>query len=275
MPVTRAQAVSVTSILEDLEDNHHLPVFAVLEAESIGEGEEPADYYQLVLDEWDTFSHARVCICASEGRYIPGGIEDIGGYSAVTPKAGEWRNLSAMLTAKLAAGAVNVSAGWVERMRSLTFSEVRHWQEGYRGYADALHDAGLTVLKVYDDYQGVFIARDKIKSHPDSDFQEIPERRRADKMHRIVYRNSLPFLNADSETESGSGGLDFFQAAVSRKIAEEMQKPGAAEISGHNITLDPEGDYARTGVLNADIIMEIGQRTKSIKWRTSFARIGA
>ncbi len=272
MPVSRAQAVSIAAILSDLQNNYHLPVFAILEAQSIQDSEAVADYYQRLLDEWDPFYNSRVCVCVSEGRYIPGGVQAAGGYSAVSQSAGEWRNVAAMLTAKLAAGAVNVSAGWVQRMRSLTFSEVRHFQEGYRDYVNLLHDAGITVLKIYDDYQGVYIARDKIKARTESDFQEIPERRRADKMHRLVYRNSLPYLNADSETESGSGGLDFFQADISRKIAEEMQKPGAAEISGHSIILDPDGDYISTGILQANLEMQIGQRTKSIKWRTSFAR---
>ncbi len=273
MPVTPTDATEVVKILDDLETNYHLPLFAVLEARPKQQSETTvANYYQRLLDEWEPFYNARVVICASEGRYIAGGIKAAGGFSAVGQTVGEWRNAASMLTAKLAAGAVNVSAGWVEKMRSLTFSEVRHWSEGYRDYMDLLHDAGLTVLRMYDDYQGVYIARDKIKARPNSDFQEVPERRRADKMHRLVYRHSLPFLNADSETESGSGGLEFFQAFISRKIAEEMQKPGQAEISGHTITLDPEGDYASTGILQADLEMQIGQRTKAIKWRTSFAR---
>jgi hypothetical protein len=63
-------------------------------------------------------------------------------------------------------------------MVSLTFSEIRHWNEGYRDYMELLHDKRHCVLKEYNDYPGIFIARDRIKSHPDSDFIEIPERRR-------------------------------------------------------------------------------------------------
>ncbi|EMN48806.1 hypothetical protein LEP1GSC088_3933 [Leptospira interrogans str. L1207] len=111
-----------------------------------------------------------------------------------------------MATAKIAATSVNVSIGYVKDMRSLTFSEIRYWDEGYRNYMDLLHDMGLMVLKQYDDYDGIFIARDKIKASSDSDFKELLERRRADKMHRILYRESLQFLNMDTEVDSGSGG---------------------------------------------------------------------
>jgi hypothetical protein len=269
--VERPFAMSASSIVAGMALNHHLPTFLILEARGKEDSETVPEYFQYIQDEWDPFYSDRVSIVTAEGRYIKGGVASAGGYRAVKSSVlGEWRNAATMLTAKLASGAVNVSAGYVKEMRSLTFSEIRYWDEGYRTYMDLLHDVGLVVLKEYDDYEGIYIARDKIKAHPDSDFKEIPERRRADKMHRILYRESLPFLNADSETDSGSGGLDFVKATVDKKISEEMEQPGRAEITGHEIVLDPDKTFASTGILKAKCRMFIRGRMRAIEWTTSF-----
>lgn len=269
----RAFAVSVNSVLTTMETDFHLPTFAILEAELKTSGTE-AEYLQSLIDEWDPFQSDRVAIVAFEGRYVSGGVVASGGYQAVVEAGiGEWRNGATMLTARIGTGAPNVSAGWVQMMRSLTFSEIRYWATGYQDYMDTMHDMGLTVGKVYDDYEGVFIAKDKIKCHPDSDFKEIPERRRADKMHRIVYQNSLPFLNADTETKSGSGGLTYLKSFIDGKISGEMEAQGRAEISGHEIKLDPNGTFSTTRILEARLKMYIAGRIKAIEWTTSFANV--
>jgi len=270
---TRAFAVSVSQVLETMETENHLPIFAVLEGlpKTSGTVEE---YMQSLVDEWDPFVHSRVAIVTAEGRYIPGGIRAFGGFGAVYDAGdtiGSWRNAATLLCAKLAAGAPNVSAGYVKIHRSLTMSEIRYWEEGYQDYMDVLHDMGLTVLKKYDDYEGIFIAKDRIKAAGDSDFRDIPERRRADKMHRIAYQNSLQFLNQDTEARSGSGGLEYIQATIDQAISDAMEKPGAAEISGHAIKLDPEKTFATTKILEADLVMFIKGRINGIRWRTSFA----
>lgn len=176
-----------------------------------------------------------------------------------------------MATAKIAAAPVNVSIGYVKDMRSLTFSEIRYWNEGYRDYMDLLHDMGLMVLKEYDDYEGIFVARDKIKASSSSDFKELPERRRADKMHRILYRESLQFLNMDTEVDSGSGGLEYLKTYIDSKIAAEMEAPGRKEISGHEIVLDPNKTFNVDRILRAKCRMFVSNRTQAIEWETSFA----
>ncbi|WP_017850474.1 DUF2586 family protein [Leptospira interrogans serovar Szwajizak] len=275
-PASRAFAMSCNVILEEMETEHHLPSFMILETRSKNESESIPQYFQYIQDEFEPFvsPKGRVMIAVGEARYIKGGVNPSGGYSAVKSAGdsiGAWRNFATMATAKIAATPVNVSIGYVKDMRSLTFSEIRYWDEGYRNYMDLLHDMGLMVLKQYDDYDGIFIARDKIKAGSDSDFKELPERRRADKMHRILYRESLQFLNMDTEVDSGSGGLDYLKAYIDSKISAEMESPGRKEISGHEIVLDPNKTFNTDRILKAKCKMYVSNRTKAIEWETSFA----
>lgn len=275
-PATRAFAMSCNAILEEMETEHHLPSFVILEARGKNDSETVPQYFQYIQDEFDPFvsPKGRVIISVGEARYIPGGVNAAGGFSAVKAAGntlGEWRNFATMATAKIAAAPVNVSIGYVKDMRSLTFSEIRYWNEGYRDYMDLLHDMGLMVLKEYDDYDGIFVARDKIKASSSSDFKELPERRRADKMHRILYRESLQFLNMDTEVDSGSGGLDYLKTYIDSKIAGEMEAPGRKEISGHEIILDPNKTFNTNRILKAKCRMFVNNRTQAIEWETSFA----
>ncbi|AOP32564.1 hypothetical protein A0128_00935 [Leptospira tipperaryensis] len=275
-PATRAFAMSCNVILEEMETEHHLPSFIILEARGKNQSETLPEYFQFIQDEFDPFASpkGRVMIAVGEARYIKGGVNASGGYFAVKSvgdSIGEWRNFATMATAKIAAAPVNVSIGYVKDMRSLTFSEIRYWDEGYRNYMDLLHDMGLMVLKQYDDYDGIFIARDKIKAASASDFKELPERRRADKMHRILYRESLQFLNMDTEVDSGSGGLDYLKTYIDSKISAEMEAPGRKEISGHEIILDPDKTFNTDRILKAKCKMFVSNRTKAIEWETSFA----
>ncbi|MBW0433307.1 hypothetical protein HGB47_06730 [Leptospira yasudae] len=275
-PASRAFAMSCNVILDEMETEHHLPSFIILEARGKNQSETLPEYFQYIQDEFDPFTSpkGRVMIAVGEARYIKGGVNASGGYSAVKSAGdsiGTWRNFATMATAKIAAAPVNVSIGYVKDMRSLTFSEIRYWNEGYRNYMDLLHDMGLMVLKEYDDYEGIFIARDKIKAASASDFKELPERRRADKMHRILYRESLQFLNMDTEVDSGSGGLDYLKTYIDSKIAAEMEAPGRKEISGHEIILDPNKTFNTDRILKAKCKMYVSNRTKAIEWETSFA----
>lgn len=272
---TRAFAVSVNALLEEMESIHNLPVFVILENRPIANsGETIAEYYQALDTEFDPFYSDRVVIVSAQGKYIPGGVANAGGYQIVKEaNVGEWRNAATFLTAKLASCAVSVSAAYVKEMKSLTFSEIRHWNEGYRDYMELLHDKRHCVLKEYNDYPGIFISRDRIKSHPDSDFIEIPERRRADKMHRLVYQTSLPFLNQDTETKSGSGGMDFVKLTCDAEVSKQMEQSGSAEISGHTIVLDPDKSFKTTRILKAQLAMKVAGRIKAIEWTTSFAPI--
>jgi hypothetical protein len=279
--VKRPFAVACEQILTEMETLHHLPSFIVLEEQSFEEAMPPATpetaanvalHLQGLVDEWDPFvsPSGRVVIVGAQGRYIPGGILAAGGYAAIaasTDPVGEWRNAASFLCARMAAAPVNESPAYVARHRSLTITEIRHWNIGYRDFMDVLHDLGHVVLKVYDDYEGVYIARGRIKADRSSDFQEIPERRRADKMHRLVYRESIPFLNGDSAITN----LDYVATKVGAAVSAEMQRPGEEEISGFKIVMDPERKFSTTGVLWADLIMYVGKRFKEIRWRTAFA----
>ncbi len=273
-PADRAFAVSVNTILLEMETDHNLPSFAILEVRTKEDAESVADYFQFLIDEFDPFFSDRVSIVVSEGRYVAGGIEAQGGYEilrSLSVPIGVWKNAATLLTAKLASGAVNVSAAYVMEKRSLTVNEIRYWNEGYRDWMDLLHDKRFTVLKEYNDYEGVFVARDRIKSLPDSDFAEIPERRRADKMHRIVYRESIPFLNQDSNLNSGSGGIKYIKAVVDAKVSSEMEVNGKQEISKHEIEFDPNKNFILTNILEAKLKMFVAGRIKAIEWTTSFA----
>jgi hypothetical protein len=272
--VSRAFAISADAILSEMADTYNLPTYLILEASPVkGLSESISDYYNNLVTEFDPFFSERISIVTAEGRYIKGGIDSNGGYTIVNSddSLGEWRNAGTLLAAKLSAAPPNVSAGYVKLMRSLTFSEIRYWHEGYQDYMDIMHDKRLTVLKEYNNYDGIFIARDQIKSRPESDFAEVPERRRADKMHRIVYQKSLPHLNEDSNTESGSGGIDYIQAEVSAEVASKMLKAGEAEISGFEVLLDPDQTFATSKILKAKMVMYVAGRYKAIEWTTSFA----
>lgn len=280
--VKRPFAVACESILVEMETLHHLPTFIVLEEQSFEEAmplgtlEDAANfslYYQGLADEWDSFVSptGRVAVVGAQGRYIPGGIAAAGGISAVINSVdpiGEWRNAATFLCARLSASPVNESPAYVKNHKSLTFSEIRHWNLGYRDYMDVLHDLGHVVLKQYDDYEGIYIARGKLKSSVDSDFQEIPERRRADKMHRIVYQESLPFIEGDSRLTN----IQYMQTVVGNAIKIGMMPMGREEISNFGIAIDPERTFATTGILECDLVMFISNRFKEIRWRTSFSR---
>jgi hypothetical protein len=275
--VDRDVAVSVLQILQDMESNYHFPTFAILESKQseteITTIDQFSDYAQDLIDHWEPFKSTRICVCAGEGRYIPKGIATNGGYEMVkeNPELGRWKNCATLLCAKLSIGSPNVSAAWVEKMRSLTMSEIRYWNLGYRDWMDILHDNHLTVMKVYDDYDGVYIAKDKILAESDSDFLYIPERRRADKMQRLVYKHSLQFLNSDTYSGSGTGGLDYLKTYIDSKISEEMEMQGQAEISGHEIILDPNKTFSKTRILQAILKMYVSQRVEAIEWMTSFS----
>jgi hypothetical protein len=245
-----------------------------VEARSIlASGETFSQYEQYLESEFGPFYSERVTIVTAEGRYIAGGVDNAGGYEAVKAAgSGIWRNAATMLTAKLAAGSPNESPGWVAKMRSLTLSEIRHWKDGYQDYMDALNTMRLTVLKEYNNWPGIYIMSGRIKSAPNSDFSEIPERRRADKMHRIVYQESMPFVDADSETESSSGGFDTLKAFAMAAVSRDMMQPGAREISGATIVVDPNKNFATSNPkkLQLKLGMQIKPRAKFIEWTTNY-----
>lgn len=277
---TKAFGVTVNQMLLDMETVHHLPLFAVIEARSFAEvmpvstpetAENVSDYFQAIDEEWDSFFSDRVAVVSARGRYIAGGIAAYGGIEAVESagaSVGEYRNAATLLCAHLAAGPVNESAGWVEKHRSLTVSDIEFWDLGYRDWMDVLHDKGHVVLKEYDNYEGIFIARDRLKCKPDSDFQMITERRRADKAHRIVYQTSIPMINADTQITS----LDYIKTLADKAVKEQMMLPGRAEITGFSTVLDPDKTFSRTGILEAELQMAIRGRVQSIRWRTSFTQ---
>ncbi|UPY76754.1 DUF2586 domain-containing protein [Leptospira weilii] len=272
--VSRSFAVSVAVLLEEMRTQNLFRIFAVLETDRKTDTESIESYFLRIQDEWDSFVNERVCVVGAEGRYIPGGIESQGGWNASLEFAGaigEWRNAATFLCARLAAHRVNVSAAWVAKNKSRTFIGIRYWNEGYKGYQTAFDDLGLTILQIYPDYQGVFIASDNLMAGATSDFQYIPELRRANKMHRVVYRESLPFLKSDTETNSGSGGLDYLKAVIDAKVSSEMERAGEAEISGHEIKLQPIKTVNGRKVLPATLKMFIKDRIDAIQWSTEFA----
>ncbi len=269
-----AFAVSVAAVVDEFASDYHNPMRIILEARKKTELETVAEYYASLMSEYEPFFSNRVSIVAWEGYYIPGGVESAGGYGAIETLgvAGEFRNAATFLAARLAASSVNESAAWVKKNRSRTFSKIRYWNEGYQDYYDAMDSMRLVVGKVYDNYPGVFVASDKIKSHPDSDFIEIPEGRRADKMHRIVRATVLPYLHADAETESSSGGIAAVAAAVNAAVAAAMMRGGSKEISSARVVLDPDKTYVQDKVLRAKMRMGIKGRTADIEWTTSFVQ---
>ncbi|EMF79937.1 PF10758 domain protein [Leptospira weilii serovar Topaz str. LT2116] len=272
--VRRSFAISVSTLLEEMRTENLFRIFAVLEIERKFPSESVESYFLRIGDEWDSFENERVCVVGAEGRYIPGGINSNGGWNASLELAGaigEWRNAATFLCARLAAHRVNVSAAWVAKNKSRTFIGIRYWNEGYKGYRTAFDDLGLTILQIYPDYQGVFIASDNLMAGATSDFQYIPELRRANKMHRIVYRESLPFLKSDTETNSGSGGLDYLKATVDAKVSSEMERAGEAEISGHEIKFQPIKTVNGRKILPATLKMFIKDRIDVIQWSTEFA----
>ncbi|TGM88495.1 DUF2586 family protein [Leptospira licerasiae] len=271
--VNRAFAVSVSVLLEEMRTQNLFRIFGVLETERKQTAETVESYFLRMQDEWDSYENERVAVIGAEGRYIPGGTDSQGGWNAsleLADSIGEWRNAATFLCARLAASRVNESAAWVAKNKSRTFIGIRYWTEGYKNYLGALDDLGLTMLKIYPDWQGVYIASDNLMAPSTSDFQNIPELRRANKMHRIVYRGSLPFLKMDTETNSGSGGLDAIKAEVDKKVSEEMERPGEAEISGHEIIFGTIKKVGQKKILPATMKMKIKDRLDTIQWTTEF-----
>ncbi|EKS10255.1 DUF2586 family protein [Leptospira santarosai] len=272
--ISREFAISVSTLLEEMRTQNLFRIFAVLEIERKSTSESAETYFLRIQDEWDSYENEKVCVVGAEGRYIPGGINSNGGWNAsleLAPTIGEWRNAATFLCARLAAHPVNVSAAWVAKNKSRTLIGIRYWNEGYKGYQTAFDDLGLTILQIYPDYQGVYIASDNLMAGSTSDFQYIPELRRANKMHRIVYLESLPFLKSDTETNSGSGGLDYFKATIDAKVSSEMERAGEAEISGHEIKLQPIKTLNGRKVLPVTLKMYIKDRIDAIQWSTEFA----
>lgn len=274
----RPFAVSLHQILYEMAETHHLPVRALVEMQDFATVMPPATaeteanlalYWAALQAEWDPFRSERVLVVGYEGRYVSGGVEAYGGFDvAIADNVGEWRNMATYLLARAAASPVHRSAAFVELNRSRTFSQIRYWEQGAKDYADVFHDLGFTVLKSYDDYPGVYVARDLIRAPEDSDFKEMPEARIADKFHRLAYRTSLPYLNADN----GEIDFDYLSGIVMGAISQSMMVPGAEEIKGFDIKFDPEGVFLTTGVLWVSCKIYIGQRMKEIRWVTSFAR---
>ncbi|AVQ11670.1 Uncharacterized protein XB16_1338 [Leptospira santarosai] len=272
--VSREFAISVSTLLEEMRTGNLFRIFAVLEIERKLPSESAETYFLRIQDEWDSYENEKVCVVGAEGRYIPGGINSNGGWNAsleLAPTIGEWRNAATFLCARLAAHRVNVSAAWVAKNKSRTLIGIRYWNEGYKGYQTAFDDLGLTILQIYPDYQGVYIASDNLMAGSTSDFQYIPELRRANKMHRIVYRESLPFLKSDTETNSGSGGLDYLKAMIDAKVSSEMERAGEAEISGHEIKLQPIKTLNGRKILPVTLKMYVKDRIDAIQWSTEFA----
>lgn len=258
-----------------MANENNLPTFFVLEGNTEIDPTSNLNYSQHIINEIDSYNSFfsdRVAVVQAAGLYISGGIANAGGIEEAQKRKGEWRNAASFLCARLSASAVNESAAWVKKNRSRTFIAIRYWEDGYQQYMDTLDDQRFTIMKKYNDWPGIYIAKDNIKSHPDSDFAGIPERRRADKMHRIVRRTCMPHLQADAEVESTSGGIAAVEAEVNASVAGAMMKPGEKEISTARVIIDPKKTYWKNQVLEASLAMGIKGRTKDIKWTTSFKR---
>ncbi|PJZ43675.1 DUF2586 family protein [Leptospira brenneri] len=277
--VTRAIAVSIGQLLTEMRNEKLFRLFAIVETESkqtAPESETVPAYFQRIQDEWDSFQSENVCVVGAEGRYIGGGIESAGGWNAakeISETSEVYRNAATFLCARIAAGRVNESAAWVKKNKSRTFIGVRYWNGAYNTYLKPLDNFGLTMLQMYPDERGVFIASDNLMAAADSDFKYIPEMRRKNKLERIIYKTSLPFLKMDTETNSGSGGLDAVKAYCDKAVAEAMEKPGEAEISGHEIVFGKVKKVGNQKVLPATIKMFIRDRLDAIQWTTQFGQV--
>lgn len=276
--VTRAVAVSIGQLLTEMRNEKLFRLFAIVEIEGkqteLAAETIPA-YFQRMQDEWDSFKSENVCVVGAEGRYISGGIESAGGWNAAKEisEANEvYRNAATYLCARIAASRVNESAAWVKKNKSRTFIGIRYWNGAYNTYLKPLDSIGLTMLVMYPDERGVFIASDNLMAPSDSDFQFIPEMRRKNKIERIIYKTSLPFLKMDTETNSGSGGLDAVKAYCDKAVSEAMEIAGQSEISGHEIVLGKIKKVGNQKVLPATIKMFIKDRIDVIQWTTQFGQ---
>lgn len=275
--VDRAMAVSVGTLVHEMRQGNLFRIFAVLETEPKADGETPESYFLRMQEEWDPFVNETISVVGAEGLYIAGGIELAGGYNAAAEQAKAtpvYRNAATFLCARTSNNRVNVSSAWVDKNKSRTFIGIRYFNEGYKGYVGMLDSIGLSMLQIYPDYRGVFIANDRLMAGPDSDFTYIPELRRANKMHRIIYRKSLPFLKMDTEANSGTGGLGYVEAVCSAAVSEDMERPGEAEISGHKIVFGAIKKIGGKRVLPAQMTMYIRDRLDAIQWSTEFAMAG-
>lgn len=276
--VNRATAVAIGQLLLEMRNEKLFRLFAVLEVEgklTTPVAETVPAYFQRIQDEWDSFRSENVCVVSAEGRYIAGGIESAGGWNAAKEisEANEiYRNAATFLSARIAASRVNESAAWVKKNKSRTFIGIRYWNGAYNTYLKPLDSIGLTMLQMYPDERGVFIASDNLMAAADSDFKNIPEMRRKNKLERIIYKTSLPFLKMDTETNSGSGGLDAVKAYCDKAVSESMEKPGESELSGHEIVFGKIKKVGNQKVLPATIKMFIKDRLDAIQWTTQFGQ---
>ena len=263
-----ALAVSLGTLADEMAADNKHPLFFVLEARPKADAESVADYLAALVDEWSVFQHPRVMIVSAEGRYIAGGIPASGGIQGVGlgvqagTISGEWRNAAAFVCARLAAGSVADSPAHVATNDSRTLFEVRYWSEAMKDYAETLHDSGHTVLKKYEGRDGIYIARGRLIAPPTSDFQEVPERRRVDKAHRIMREQALPFIEGNSDAISP----DYLGGVISSAVATQM----AGELRSFRAIVDPDKDFQATGILVVDGIMVVGKRYREIRFRTAF-----
>lgn len=91
------------------------------------------------------------------------------------------------------------------------------------------------------------------------------------KVHYIVYRESLPFLNGEITLDENS--FEYLKAKVDASITNEMKVAGKPEIADHKIILDPDKSCRTTRILKAELIMYVTGRINCIQWTTSFSLI--
>lgn len=273
-PVQKPFAVACESLGVQLASaEHQMPLYFVLESENYEtvmgaatpvDDDSVGDYFQSISDHWDDFvsPSGQVVIVSDQGRYIPGGIELAGGYTALEGTTlGEWRNAATFLCHCRASGPVSESPAWVKKHRSRTFSEIRFDQNNHSDWVTSLTASGHVMLTEYPDYEGVYLASGKMKSRHDSDFQFVYNRARVDKADRIVYRVSIPFIEADENNID----LDTIKLECEKAVKEKMLSPGAVEIADFKIRFDRK-KFEKTGAIDARLEIKPGQHVKSIGW---------
>ena len=209
---------AVKSKIQDFEDNR-IFIHFILEYPKALDGADITEYFRLMKEEAKLFESKRIAVVGSRQRY---GSDS------------EFRSTAIMLCANLSNEKTNTHPGWVERFKSISSSEIEHWNV-INESGEYLDLANIIFARHYSNWDGIFIHQDNLMSDETSDFQKIHEIRPADKVRFLAYNKIMPFINA--AVEGGSGGLNSLIAEIDVEIETKMEQAGRAEIAGHETEL--------------------------------------
>lgn len=239
---TKAFWASLGVVADEWDVQYKHPVFFIAEA-TARTSESVSEWALARINEAKGFSHKRVLkVCQS------GDDSD----------TAETKNLAVILSAKLAAGRVHESPGFVDKFAFLSVSALTDYselskKENGSSFLDALDDNNYVCAVEYEDYEGFFFGDGNTCADETSDFQTIEILRPADKLRRMGRQAIMGFLKSPAHAEAGLGGIVSLTVTLDNAIGQEMEKKGDREIVSHTTMIDENQDVLGTGKVSGKV----------------------